>query len=930
MNDYKNKKLRPIYLLLAIGLTIIPLVLMWSTMSTAQEDGVPFIPGEGYLDFSYFDQFNGKQIIKDPTGTKAESKLWWNDGYWWASMYVPGTNAFFIHRLQWGTQTWVNTGIQLDDTRDPLNPKNVKADTLWDDVNQKLYVLSHDYGETPGSVSEPNSGRLYRYSYDALGQTYSLDLEFQGPPYVTVNRAKTETLILDKDSTGRLWTTYTGRTATSSTNNAVFVNASAGGGLANDSSWGTPFPLPSPVPVAATEVFTGDVSTLVAYKNQIAVAWTNQTETMSDTLHLALHPDSSSPESGWQYFSTPMPAGAHIDDHLSAKSIAVSSDGQLFIAVKLHGDGPNDPEIGVFALDTDGTFSFHEYSTAVDNDTRPVLIIDDAANTLYVFVTGKTTGGGKICYKTLAIPGPGGLDGMGDFPAGDCGTTFIEDKANIYKNINDATSMKGNVNDLTGIVILAADDINNQVYVHNVMGDPPPVVDATGPARNAVGVALTSTITATFSKDMVAGTLTVGSFKVNGPGGPVFGTVTYNAASKTATFAANQPLAPNATYVVELTQAIQDTTGKSLNQGIETDDPRESWQFETTGPPVQFDNTGYTVNEGDVATITVILQSPSPKPVMVGYKTVAIPGQAVPGADYTPVSATLTFPAGVTSQTFNVTTLPDGIVDGQKDVSLELFDPVNGGLGVPSTALLSIFDNEALTVRFQNATYSVNEGDGTATIEVTLSPVSVDPVTVKFSTQDGTATAGEDYTAVVNQEIIFAPGDTSKTVQVTILEDNLNELNETVNLILSDPVPGDTHIANSPATLIILDNDPEPSVKFSSGKYSVDEAGGKVTLEVRLSAKSGREVTVKYGTGGGSATPGIDYEPTNGTLTFAKGETVQSFEVKIIDDKLPDEGETFNVGLSDPDGAALGTPASAEVAITGADIPSVYLPIVIQ
>ena len=126
----------------------------------------------------------------------------------------------------------------------------------------------------------------------------------------------------------------------------------------------------------------------------------------------------------------------------------------------------------------------------------------------------------------------------------------------------------------------------------------------------------------------------------------VFGTVTYNAASKTATFAPNQALAPNGTYVVELTQAIQDTTGESLNQGIESGSVRETWQFETTGPPVQFDNTGYTVNEGDVATVMVTLQSPSAKPVMVGYRTVAIPGEAVPGTDYTHVSATLTFPAG--------------------------------------------------------------------------------------------------------------------------------------------------------------------------------------------------------------------------------------------------------------------------------------------
>ncbi len=680
--------------------------------------------------------------------------------------------------------------------------------------------------------------------------------------------------------------------------------------------------------MTASHVMTEDISALVSFNNHTAVVWTNQSNPVSNTLHLALHPDTSGPTSGWKYYSATLPSGVHIDDHVDAKSIAASND-QLFVALKMDSTTPTDTAIGMYAMDTSGNITFHKYSEKQDGDTRPILIVDESTNEVHLFVTGKT-GGSKICYKTLSIPP------AGDFPAGDCGVTFIED--DVIKNFNNATSMKRNVNATTGIVVLAGDDANGKLYGHNVMGNPPPVVDVVEPARNALAVPLTSTVKASFSKDMKPGTLTPASFIVKGPGGQVAGQVTYNAASKTATFAPNLPLVPNTVYTVELTNAIQDSTNQSLNEGIEAGVVRETWQFTTTGPFVQFDNTGYTVNEGDVATIIVTLESPSSMPVMVDYTTAVIPpgelppgtSAAVPGVDYTTAANTLTFPPNVTSQSFSVTTLNNAIIDGQKVFGVQLSNPVDSTLGEPNTAKVTIFDDETPTIRFQNAEYTVDEGAGTATIQVTLSPMSTSQVTVKFRTQDGTATAGKDYTAVTNQTLTFAPGVTSQPATVPIINDNLNELNETVTLILENPNPAGTVIANSPATLIILDNDPQPSVKFKSDKYTVDESAGKVTLNVELSTASGREVTVKYATGGGSATPGVDYKSANGTLTFAKGVLVQTVMVDLIDDNVPDSDETFNVGLSDPDGATLGVPTAAEVTITDTDFPGMYLPLILS
>jgi hypothetical protein len=204
-------------------------------------------------------------------------------------------------------------------------------------------------------------------------------------------------------------------------------------------------------------------------------------------------------------------------------------------------------------------------------------------------------------------------------------------------------------------------------------------------------------------------------------------------------------------------------------------------------------------------------------------------------------------------------------------------------------------------------------------------------VTVNFSTSDGTATAPDDYTAV-NKTIEFAAGKSSPTEPVTvpIVNDDLNELNETVNLHLKGQVPAG--VPNDPgysATLVIEDNDPEPDVMFTSNAYTVKKDAGKVTLDVKLSAVSGRDVTVKYATGGGSATPGVDYEETTGTVGFAKGQTVQSIEIPILDNNLPGSGRWFNVILSEPNGATLNTPPTqAKVTIT--DQAFVYLPIVVS
>src|SRR5512135_1745211 len=62
----------------------------------------------GYRDFWY----DASGVTSSPTGEKPESKLWWNDGIWWASMFNrdPLVEAYRIYRLDPGTNVWSDTG----------------------------------------------------------------------------------------------------------------------------------------------------------------------------------------------------------------------------------------------------------------------------------------------------------------------------------------------------------------------------------------------------------------------------------------------------------------------------------------------------------------------------------------------------------------------------------------------------------------------------------------------------------------------------------------------------------------------------------------------------------------------------------------------------------------------------------------------------
>jgi len=208
-------------------------------------------------------------------------------------------------------------------------------------------------------------------------------------------------------------------------------------------------------------------------------------------------------------------------------------------------------------------------------------------------------------------------------------------------------------------------------------------------------------------------------------------------------------------------------------------------------------------------------------------------------------------------------------------------------------------------LQFSSATFSGNEG-GSATITVTRTGGSTGAVSVQYATSNGSAISGQDYTAT-SGTLNWADGDSAnKTFTVAITNDQLNEPNETVNLALTNPAGGATLGNQSGAVLTIIDDDPAPSVSINDVSQAEGNSGTtSFNFSVTLSAASGQTVSVDYSTAAGTATIGNDFQPANGTLTFAAGETQQSVNILVNGDADDEPDETFFVQLGNPTNATL-------------------------
>ena len=397
------------------------------------------------VNVGYRDVFYGTGPYKKPTSEKPEHKLWYVDGTWWGSLWDTSKQSYRIHRLDLTNQCWVSVGPNIDARGETL------ADALWD--GQKLYIASH----VSSNSGAYGPAQLYRYSYDFGTQSFALDSGFP----VEINPERSEALTIDKDSTGKLWITWT-------RSRKIWVNRSLG----DDLIWGQPFALSG----SGTTVAYDDISAIVAFSgNKMGILWSNQND---EVMYFAIHQDGD-PDTDWTtieeaYANSSL--GAVADDHINIKILS-DADGNVYASTKTSLSGSNDPLIVLLKRTAGGTWRQHTVSKKKYNHTRPILMIDETNRELYVFMTKRKVTPQAIYYKKTD------LDNI-SFATGD-GTLFI--KADAADKMNDPTSTRQSVSSASGIVVLASDEIS-QYYYHNhlALPGPPPPAAPTSLAASAV------------------------------------------------------------------------------------------------------------------------------------------------------------------------------------------------------------------------------------------------------------------------------------------------------------------------------------------------------------------------------------------------------------------------------------------------------------
>lgn len=214
-----------------------------------------------------------------------------------------------------------------------------------------------------------------------------------------------------------------------------------------------------------------------------------------------------------------------------------------------------------------------------------------------------------------------------------------------------------------------------------------------------------------------------------------------------------------------------------------------------------------TVNEdAGSAQVTLSMTPPQSEPVLVVYST--SDATAVAPMDYTPANGTVSFAPGQTQATINIPIVNDALVEGDESLDLTLeYD--SGNLDYEHFAVNAIIVDDEVTTRPNvsiDDTQIAEPEDGMAslTFAVHLSAASSRTVTVHYSTVNGTAVSGLDYQSS-EESVVFAPGETQKTIALPVFGDVLAESDETFVVKLGSAL--NATILDDSGTATIIDND---------------------------------------------------------------------------------------------------------------------------
>src|SRR6185503_14884954 len=213
------------------------------------------------------------------------------------------------------------------------------------------------------------------------------------------------------------------------------------------------------------------------------------------------------------------------------------------------------------------------------------------------------------------------------------------------------------------------------------------------------------------------------------------------------------------------------------------------------------------------------------------------------------------------------------------------------------------------------------EGSGNITFTVSLTGPADEDTLVTYSTVDGSAVAGNDFTGVTGGTVTILAGSTSANIVITVLNNAIFETPEAFTVHVSSAVLVDSSlgltVTDADGTGNIVDDSAAPTLAISDGTPDPQtEGSGNITFTVSLSGPADEDTLVTYSTVDGSAVAGNDFTGvTGGTVTILAGSTSANIVITVLNNAIFETPEAFTVHVS----SAVLVDTSLGLTVTDAD-----------
>src|SRR5512132_9069 len=479
------------------------------------------------------------------------------------------------------------------------------------------------------------------------------------------------------------------------------------------------------------------------------------------------------------------------------------------------------------------------------------------------------------------------------------GDTTAETNETFTVNISNPQPAAGIVIDTPSATQTIADDDSSASFA---------IADVTAAEGNAVSSTFSFAVTKTGSTGFTTGVnfaTTDGTATVaDGDYAPTSGTLSFLPGDTTknvdVTVNGDTKHETGETFTVDLSGAVNASIADNQGVGTITNDDQV--------PDISVDDQ--VAAEGNspattTMTFNVTLSNPSDQTVTVDYTTNDGAATTTDG-DYAAASGTVSFNPGETAETVDVTVNGDDTTEPDESLTLVLSNASNANILDDSGTGTITNDDPIPDVSIDDQSITEgNAGTSTLTFNVTLSHASSDTVSVDYTTNGGTATTADaDYVAA-SGTVTFNPGQTAKTVDVTVNGDLTHESDETFTVDLSNA--SNAGVADASGQGTITNDDQVPDISIDDQSVTEGNTGtSTLTFNVTLSNPSDQTVTVDYTTTDGTATTAdSDYDAATDTVTFDPGQTANTVDVTVNGDLTHESDETFTVDLSNASNGSL-------------------------